>query len=48
MSAKGYSPDKATCEGFFGRPKNEMSYGVSWEGVTLRQFIPILELPALV
>ena len=39
MSAKGCSPDNAACEGFFGRLKNEMFYGVSWEGVSLRQFI---------
>ena len=43
MSAKGCSPDNAACEGFFGRLKNEMFYGVSWEGVTLRQFISILD-----
>ena len=29
MSAKGCSPDNAACEGFFGRLKNEMFYGVS-------------------
>ena len=43
MSAKGYSPDNAACEGSFGRLKNEMFYGVSWEGVPLRQFISILD-----
>ena len=43
MSAKGCSPDNAACEGFFGRLKNEMFYGVSWEGVSLRQFISILD-----
>ena len=42
MSAKGCSPDNAACERFFGRLKNEMFYGVSWEGVTIRQFISIL------
>ena len=43
MPAKGCSPDNAACEGFFGQLKNEMFYGISWEGVTLRQFIPILD-----
>ena len=43
MSAKGCSPDNAACEGFFGRLKNEMFYGHSWEGVTLRRFISILD-----
>ena len=43
MSAKGCSPGNAACEGFFGWLKNEMFYGISWEGVTLRQFIPILD-----
>lgn len=43
MSAKGCSPDNAACEGFFGRLKNEMFYGVFWEGVSLRQFISMLD-----
>lgn len=43
MSAMRCSPDNVACEGFFGRLKNEMFYGVSWEGVTLRQFISILD-----
>jgi len=43
MSAKGRSPDNAACEGFFGRLKNEMFYGFPWEGVSLRQFISILD-----
>jgi transposase InsO family protein len=43
MSKKGCSPDNAACEGFFGRLKNEMFYGVSWEGVSLPQFISILD-----
>lgn len=28
MSKKGRSPDNAACEGFFGRMKNEMYYGI--------------------
>ena len=43
MSAKGCSPDNAACEGYLGRLKNEMFYGVSWEGVSMRQFIYILD-----
>ena len=31
MSKKGYSPDNAACEGFFGRMKNEMYYGKTWK-----------------
>lgn len=30
MSKKGYTPDNAACEGFFGRMKNEMYYGRRW------------------
>ena len=30
-SKKGCSPDNAACEGFFGRIKNEMFYGRSWQ-----------------
>jgi transposase InsO family protein len=39
MSRKGCTPDNSACEGFFGRLKNEMFYGRSWKGVTVRQFI---------
>ncbi len=42
MSKKGCSPDNSACEGFFGRLKNEMFYGRSWVGVTIEQFIEIL------
>lgn len=31
MSKKGCSPDNAACEGFFGRMKNEMYYGRTWQ-----------------
>ena len=39
MSKKGCSPDNSACEGFFGRLKNEMFYGVSWKGVSIDSFI---------
>lgn len=39
MSHKGYSPDHAACQGFFGRLKNEMYYGREWSGVTLENFV---------
>lgn len=31
MSRKGRSGDNAACEGFFGRMKTEMYYGIKWE-----------------
>lgn len=31
MSKKGCSPDNAACEGFFGRMKNKMYYGRTWQ-----------------
>ena len=42
MSKKGCSPDNSACEGFFGRLKNEMFYDRSWVGVTIEQFIEML------
>lgn len=42
MSEKGCSPDNAACEGFFGHLKNEMFYNRSWQGVSTKQFIAIL------
>lgn len=42
MSRKGCSPDNSACEGFFGRLKNEMFYNRNWSGVTIEQFIAIL------
>lgn len=39
MSKKGCSPDNAACEGFFGRLKNEMFYGRSWQGVSIEEFM---------
>ena len=43
MSRKGYSPDNATCEGFFGRLKTEMFYAHDWRATTVDQFIEILD-----
>lgn len=43
MSKKGCSPDNSACEVFFGRLKNEMFYNRSWAGVTIAQFIRILD-----
>lgn len=43
MSQKGCSPDNAACEGFFGRIKNEMFYNQSWAGVSIDEFIDILD-----
>jgi putative transposase len=42
MSKKGCSPDNSACEGFFGRMKNEMFYGLSWLDVSLEDFIQII------
>lgn len=42
MSKKGCSPDNSACEGFFGRLKNEMFYNQDWGGVSIDEFITIL------
>lgn len=42
MSKKGCSPDNSACEGFFGRLKNEMFYNQDWGGVSIPEFIIIL------
>lgn len=39
MSKKGCSPDNSACEGFFGRMKNEMFYGRSWQATPCSDFI---------
>lgn len=39
MSKKGCSADNSACEGFFGRMKNEMFYGRSWDGVSIDELI---------
>ena len=43
MSKKGCSPDNAACEGFFGRLKNEMFYNRKWQGVSIEEFMDILD-----
>ena len=43
MSKKGCSPDNSACEGFFGHLKNEMFYFKDWAGVSISQFIDILD-----
>ena len=43
MSKKGCSPDNSACEGFFGRLKNEMFYGLSWQDASIDEFIKILD-----
>ena len=42
MSKKGCFPDNSTCEGVFGRLKNEMFYNTEWTGVSISEFIDIL------
>jgi putative transposase len=39
MSRKGYSPDNAACEGFFGRLKTELFYARDWRTTLIEQFI---------
>ncbi len=43
MSRKGYSPDNAACEGFFGRLKTEWFYPRDWRSTTIEQFIHTLD-----
>lgn len=43
MSRKGRSPDNARCEGFFGRLKTEFFHGCDWTGVTLEEFMDMLD-----
>ena len=40
---KGCSPDNSACEGVFGRIKNEMFYNTDWTGVSISEFITILD-----
>lgn len=42
VSKKGCSPDNSACEGVFGRLKNEMFYNTDWTGVSISEFITIL------
>lgn len=43
MSRKGCSPDDARCEGFFGRLKIEFFHGCGWAGVTIEEFMGMLD-----
>lgn len=43
MSKKGCSPDNSACEGFFGRLKLEFFYGRDWKGVSIAEFIDMLD-----
>jgi transposase InsO family protein/transposase-like protein len=43
MSRKGYSPDNAACEGFFGRLKNELFYSHDWVSTTIEEFVAALD-----
>ena len=42
MSGKGCSPDNSACEELFGRLKNEMFYNRNWSGISIPQFIEVL------
>lgn len=42
MSRKGYSPDNAACEGFFGRLKTELFYSRNWLSTTIDEFVAAL------
>lgn len=41
-SRKGGFPDNSACEGVFGRIKNEMFYNTDWSGVSISDFVGIL------
>jgi transposase InsO family protein len=43
MSRKGYSPDNAACEGFFGRLKIEMFFSRDWLSTTIEEFVAALD-----
>ena len=43
MSAKGCSPDNSAMEGFFGRLKNEFFYYNDWAGISVNEFIIMLD-----
>ena len=42
MSKKGCSADNSACEGVFGILKNEMFYNTDWTGISISDFIEIL------
>ena len=43
MSRKGYSPDNAASEGFFGRLKTELFYSRTWLSTTIEEFVATLD-----
>ncbi|MDP9895014.1 hypothetical protein J2W32_003725 [Variovorax boronicumulans] len=43
MSRKACSPDKAACDGFLGRLKNELFYPRYWTNATIEQFIEAVD-----
>ena len=43
MSKKACTADNAACEGFFGRLKNEMYYNRTWKGVSVQEFIEVVD-----
>ena len=43
MSRKACSPDNATCEGCFGRLKNELFYSRDWLTTTIGEFVSALD-----
>jgi len=42
MSKKACTADNAACEGFFGRLKNEMFYNRTWTGISVDEFMEML------
>ena len=43
MSRKACSPDYATCEGFFGRLKNELFYWRDWLSTSIEEFAAAMD-----
>ena len=43
MSKTSCTPDNAAYEGSFGRLKNEMYYSRTWSGVSMREFIDLVD-----
>ena len=43
MSLKGWLPESAACEGFFGRLKTELFYPQRWQDVLVDQFIETVD-----
>jgi putative transposase len=43
MSRKGYSPDNAACEGFFGRLKTELFYSRNWLSTNIEEFVAAVD-----